>query len=848
MLAYAWEDSRLSVRIEGDTLLTQADSPRFTAISPQRYPLKFTELMFSRTGSGAPTSLPANLPADISNAVEITNMGNDTLSLAGVTVKAWYYLNVARSCTLPAGARLNPKESLVVGFSATAQSPGFYAFQLDTVRGYRWWLGSELELYDADGHLLDYLPMNFQPNNPAFAQAWQGFGLQNGNIVGAGLVHWDLNHERAWRLYDRFTPSLGTNHLSSLKADSLRWQWHGDVSGNTADLVAAPRAAGFYQSRLTLRAGTAQQSDTLHWRVSGAGAFDFMAPAFKSLRLSPRFHESCTNDQRFIDLQLVDSAGGSGIASVQAIFLSENLSTVLPAVLDSGNAFSGNYRVVVPAFPRNANHQLAVVAVDSSGNRSDTTYLLGFSGRRHQIFGLGADTSLVYGQRFIRGLRVFPANRVALQITEFVFQFGAAGSQLASSLPVGLTSLSGQQDVVRITNLGRDTVHTAGVNLNFYAANNSFRRSLPPVLLGPGEDLYLVFGGGIPTSVANRVYAMPENAFFAPGNSGAMLLVDTLSEVFLSAIVLNGYQFPSTVQIPASVWSGVSSVANGTAGVFRINVQGGALSWLPATSQQPTRLGLAVPLVVTVPMVWLKDGQVVAQGDSINAVASSSGWIAVASPAIACVASDSIRLTVVGGDNEADLAIASIHLPPIWSNNAIIQPSIRLVNLSSESVSRIGLHAFWNQQLIASDLITTTLMGGDTLVLTLNQGIDLSDSLSGRTLCIKHLWAFDPVSGNNEMCINIGAFLGVKSPETRPLLVYPNPAHDVLNIQLPVSAAWVRSWEVYDQLGRQVMDAAEVLSNGEQLQLSTAHLANGHYLLVAKSDQAIWQAKFVVRH
>jgi hypothetical protein len=285
-----------------------------------------------------------------------------------------------------------------------------------------------------------------------------------------------------------------------------------------------------------------------------------------------------------------------------------------------------------------------------------------------------------------------------------------------------------------------------------------------------------------------------------------------------------------------------------SAGIFRINLQAGALAWLPTTSQQPTRLGTAVPLVVFVPLVWQKDGQVIAQGDSINLLATSSGWITVTSPTIPCVVADSMRLTVWGGDNEADLAIESLLMPPIWSSNATIQPSIRLVNMSAESVSRIGLQVFWNQQLASSDFIQTTLMGGDTLAFTINQGIDLSDSLSGRLLCIRHLWAFDPVSGNNEKCIDIGAISGVNSPETRSLHVYPNPARDLLNIQPPMSTARAHSWQVYDQLGRQVLQAAEVLSNGEQLQLSTAHLADGHYLLVAKSDQAIWQARFVVRH
>lgn len=848
MLAYAWEDARLSVQVKGDTLLTQADSARFTASSPQRYPLKFTELMFFRTGIGAPASLPAHLPADLSYALEITNMGNDTLSLAGVTIKAWYQYNVAHSCILPAGARLNPKESLVVGISTTAQSPGFYALELDTIRGYRWWVGSELEMYDADGHLLDYVPMNFHANNPAFSQAWQGIGLLMGGIVGAGLAHWDLNNERAWRLYDRFTPSLGTNHLAGLRADSLRWQWHGDVSGNKADVVAVPRAAGLYQSQLTMLAGTAQQSDTLHWRVSGAGSLDFMAPGFRFLQSSPQFHSSCNSDQRFIHVHMADTANGSGIAQMQAFFRVDSQFINATAVLDSGTVFSGRYRVDVPALPRNKSYQLAVIATDSSGNKSDTAFLMGFTGRRHLISDLGADTTLIYGANLVRRKQAFSASRQALQLTEFVFQFGSAGSQSAASLPAGLNNLSGQNDVLRITNLGRDSLHTNGIRVSYTAASNSFSSALPNVVLAPQQDLYLVFGGGISTSPSNRVFVMPRNAFFEPGSSGALVLTDTLSGEVLSALVLNGYQLPPTLQIPPSVWSGTSTVNGGTSGAFRISLQASASAWQAATSQQPTRLGAAIPLVVAVPLIWLKDGQVISQVDSINLTATSSGWITVQSPTMPCFAADSMRLTVLGGDNEADLAIESLLLPPIWSNNATIQPSIRLLNLSAESVSRIGLQAFWNQQLVTSDFIATTLMGGDTLVFTFNQGIDLSDSLAGRVLCIRHLWAFDPVSGNNEKCIDIGTLLGVKSPQTQPLLVYPNPAQDVLNIQLPIAAAGLRGWQVYDQLGRQVLEATEVLGNGEQLQLATTNLANGHYLLVAKSDQAIWQARFVVRH
>ncbi len=848
MLAYGWEDARLSVQIEGDTLYTQADSVRLRAASKHRYPLKFTEWMLYRTGSAAPATLPAHLPTDLSHAVEISNMGNDALNLEGVVVKLWYQYGVAQSCTLPAGAFLNPKQSLVVGISATTQGSGFYAFQTDTIRGYRWWVGTELEMYDRDGNLLDYLPINFIPSASAFAQAWSGNGVFMGNIVGAGMIHWDLNHERAWRLYDRFTPSLGTNHLASFRTDTLRWQWQGDVLGNTADVVAIPRPAGLYQARLSLIAGTAQQSDTLQWRVSGSGAFDFMAPAFRFLQLSPEFHSSCADNPRFINVHMADTADGSGIAQLQAFFVADSQFISATVMLDSGTVFSGRHRVDVPTLLRNTSYQLAVIATDSAGNRSDTAFLNGFTGRRHHITDLGADTTLLNGANLVRGKQAFSATRHGLQLTEFVFQYGATGSQSAASLPAGLLNLSAQNDVLRITNLGRDSLHTSGIRFSYVAASNSFSRALPNMVLAPQQDLYLVFGGGLSTSVPNRVFVMPGTAFFEPGSSGALVLTDTLSGEVLSALVLNGYQLPSALQIPATVWSGTATVNGGSSGVFRFNLQASASAWEAATSQQPTRLGVAVPLVVAVPLIWLKDGQVIAQGDSINLQATSSGWITVSSPTIACAAADSMRLTVVGGDNEADLAIESIQLPPIWSSSAIIQPGIRLVNLSAESVSRIGLQVFWNQHLVSSDFIPSTLMGGDTLVFTFNQGIDLSDSLSGRTLCIRHLWAFDPVAGNNEKCTDIGAVLSVKSLATRPLLVYPNPAHDVLNIQLPIDAAWVRSWQVYDQLGRQVLEEAEVLSNGQQLQLSTTHLADGHYLLVAKSNQAIWQARFVVRH
>lgn len=846
---HAWEDAALAIKLGPDTIVTELDSIVLQSEGIIRYPLRITEYLADTLGWQG--NWPAHLPTDLTHAVELTHFGNDTLDVSGLVLKAALSLSYLRSFVFPAGSVLYPRQSIVIGNSTAVSGNGFYKFIADTAGYRRMEAGHEFALYDPFNRLIDYLPINFSPlSTPNLwysADSWQGDGVRLNNSSGASLQLWDINQSIVWQDHGQLSPSPGQNHLMHLKHDTLQWQWAGLPNPGKPFLLSAPLTAGIYPIYLHVLAGSQQTSDSMLLRVSGNGNSDFIAPQIVSFRYSDGFHNSCVSSGRFMEFVMQDTANGSGIEQVHLLLSTDASVLSFTPTLDTGTVMNGKYVISLPSLSRQGVYHPQLFAIDSAGNSSDTLNLPAFTGRQYEFAGLGTDTVVPYNALFVKGMGIKPAHRRSLQFTEYVFDFGLFGGQPTASLPPGLEGLNQNADLVKITNVGSDSVTTAGLYFHFYTSTAVNSHAVPAMILAPGQDMYLVFGGlsGSPSDAVFRLFGIPN---LTHASSGGFLLVDSLSKEALSALAFNGFNFPPSLPLGAHVWGGAALQTGQSAGVYRTAASAVATSWQLAQALQNTRLGQTPAFQYQERFQWRINGQVIAVADSLYWTANRSAYLSVFDTSWSCGVLDSIRITVIGGDNPADLALNNVSFPNGLVMRSQAVPQITISNLTGESVSRVGIQVIWNGSLIGSDLIQQTLFPGDTLNYLLADPIDISDTLLGHTLCIKHLWPFDTVGGNDEYCVDVQQLASGVSDDlaSAPIFVYPNPSSDLLYVRIPLANAADLQWYCFDYLGRVISLPPVLLRDATEWQLSVSDLKPGPYQLLVRSEKQIWHAKFQI--
>jgi hypothetical protein len=74
------------------------------------------------------------------------------------------------------------------------------------------------------------------------------------------------------------------------------------------------------------------------------------------------------------------------------------------------------------------------------------------------------------------------------------------------------------------------------------------------------------------------------------------------------------------------------------------------------------------------------------------------------------------------------------------------------------------------------------------------------------------------------------------------LVIYPNPAIDVVNVEVNDFANFPRSIELYNVLGEKLLS---FIPNGNKFSVSLTNLASGNYYLKIISDGKVYTHKLV---
>lgn len=174
--------------------------------------------------------------------------------------------------------------------------------------------------------------------------------------------------------------------------------------------------------------------------------------------------------------------------------------------------------------------------------------------------------------------------------------------------------------------------------------------------------------------------------------------------------------------------------------------------------------------------------------------------------------------------------------------------------------------AFPGQTSVAIVPLRKMLAPGDTLIHSLNLNINARVNQSVLVNALVLNGAFfnrstndinDPVTTNNQNGIlNMvwynfqGWGVSVDRPEyVNNLHIYPNPASDIINIQMEVVKLESTTVELYDLSGRLVAEHTNISNLGTgEFQLNVADVPNGVYLVRVTNGEEVHTGRVIVNH
>ncbi|GEM_PF-5142850 len=731
--------------------------------APLQYTIGFSELLFNSNGNNTGNIAP-HLPSIIFGAIEIANWGTDTVDLSGVSIRNYQY---QVKFVFPQGTRLPPSTVVVVASQGSPASPQDLYFVTSLI-GNVFGSSTGLALHSPLGYLIDAISLSgfvFNPNTNITNPDWwiDSVTINTATTAGIQLTGLDLNNARNWKNYDDLPGSLGYFHQGLVTRQSVQPVWSGAGSGTGWKVPVINTGGGIYQYVLNLSSGNCTESDTLTLRLSGSGNTDFIRPFISSVTPSSNYFDGCPGSARYIDLEAVDSAWGSGISELHVLIedaFGNNQRVVVPRI--SGNDSAGIYRFVIQE-PYPAGVLLyRAFAVDSNNLSSDTIKLPFVIGEPLKVSIVGDTTQVMGSSTVLRTQCRLPA-RVGIQLTEVIFRFepNNHGSQPLSTLPPGFPAVLGNDnDVIEITNYSSDTVATHDIYLRIFRGNTHFQvinYRLPQVFLAPGTQLFLISNSGI-NDTANRVYYIGNTnvGLITSNTEVGVLLYDERVDQVISAVTYNGYNFQAVQQVPVSIWSGSVLLTATECGIARIaSKPANQLSWRVSSPSFQTNLGTAPSLLIPIPVQWSINGVVSGVNDSLLLQLNQTTQVMAELIGYNCSARDSVVVNVVAPI--INLRMLQILSPDTGSNTPNTPVSVQFMNGGNVSIANVPLKYRINNGAYIQETFSGPLLPGDTALYTFST--PWNPPAGGQhTVCIMSSVSGDVIPGDDTLCLRAGGF------------------------------------------------------------------------------------------
>ncbi|MDO7845314.1 FG-GAP-like repeat-containing protein [Hymenobacter sp. M29] len=632
-----------------------------------------------------------------------------------------------------------------------------------------------------------------------------------------------------------------------------------DVEGDgDLDMVAATLAAGTVNIRLYLN--------------NGLGTFT----AGNNLPVGP------ATDLSGLDVADADGDGDLDLLVVLGrfgvkILLNANSLTPSPALTVTALAPARN----APSAPRNS--RVAVTFNQTPSNTPATRNALQVTGaQRGRLAGAatlaGATLSLAPASRFFAG------ERVAVSVTRAVqsgaaFQAAPQVYQFTAAVGGGTATFGGGGEV------------------------SNYSTQVFPADVDNDGDLDIVTSGGVSVNSGNGTFARTPTYFPSRAEASGLVVADVDGDGDLDIVSSNGYG-GATGQ-PGTICATLNN-GNGTFGALRSSPVGRSAMWLvvgdvdgdglpdAVTANDYNQVGIALGagngtfgavrnLVVGFAATQLHLVDVDNDGDldlmlsnsTLFTLSLNDGFGAFGAPiTVPATTGGLLVMADIDNDGDLDLLTASTQLVNIMRNNGsgvfTSSSSFSLVNngLSPQFVGLVAGDVDGDGDL---DLIAAGGGGSYSAVMAvrLNNGTGTfspgTDFLLGSNITWPSPQALADLDGDGDLDLmastwasglavrfNLGTPTAAR-PATGPAIgLYPNPAHDVLNISLPFDAASggpgqvASSVELLNTLG-QVMSRAPLRSAGQAAvaALPVNQLARGLYLVRVRTSSGATLTKTV---
>ncbi len=152
------------------------------------------------------------------------------------------------------------------------------------------------------------------------------------------------------------------------------------------------------------------------------------------------------------------------------------------------------------------------------------------------------------------------------------------------------------------------------------------------------------------------------------------------------------------------------------------------------------------------------------------------------------------------------------------------------------------------------------LLPGDSSSFSMNFGVGAGWPTGPTNFCVQAIPANgadsinDPVPANNQSCITLKvvdpAHQGINSvSKAMPVVVYPNPAKDVANVELYMEKGGNVSFQLYDMTGKMVMSKEENVMQGGVHTINTniTEMPKGVYLYKVLVGDKVLKGKLEVQ-
>jgi subtilisin family serine protease len=99
--------------------------------------------------------------------------------------------------------------------------------------------------------------------------------------------------------------------------------------------------------------------------------------------------------------------------------------------------------------------------------------------------------------------------------------------------------------------------------------------------------------------------------------------------------------------------------------------------------------------------------------------------------------------------------------------------------------------------------------------------------------------------GRLNLTLTLNLITNTRDNDIFPLLVYPNPVSEHLNIHLPEINATFDRLEIYDYLGKMVFDHSFNMDGQKETTIALGHLSAGPYLIQLRGKNQLAQKRFI---